>query len=127
MVVCLLSLSELRHLGVKESLEPACKRAELDFIQYPIIEMKAPENFETACELVQRLSDIVRSGRSVVIHCRGGVGRAGMVGACLLLKEGLVQNAKDAIAYVRKKRCKSAVESRSQEQFIAKFATSLSS
>ena len=42
-------------------------------------------------------------GTDVALHCRGGVGRAG------------------TLAAVRRLRCKRAVESRRQEQFVAAF------
>lgn len=58
----------------------------------------------------------------MIIHCRGGVGRAGLIASCLLLKLKMATSALDAITKVRKLRCRSAVESYSQEQFIAKYA-----
>jgi hypothetical protein len=39
--------------------------------------------------------------QSVVIHCRAGVGRAGMIAACVLLRLGAATSAGDAIAQVR--------------------------
>lgn len=63
-----------------------------------------------------------KRGEVIVLHCRGGVGRAGLVAACMLLHLHLSKSAKKAIERVRTLRCKSAVESYSQEQFVYKYA-----
>jgi protein tyrosine phosphatase len=76
----------------------------------------------------------------VLIHCRGGVGRAGTVAGCLLghycLKYPLtISNAfpkelseknvesivKNIFKHVRKVRCAQAIESRRQEEFIRNY------
>ena len=58
----------------------------------------------------------------MIIHCRGGVGRAGLIASCLLLQLNMASSPADAISKVRKLRCRAAVESYCQEQFIAKYA-----
>jgi len=45
-------------------------------------------------------------------HCRGGVGRAGTLAACLMLYLGLKRTKKGVIKTVRMLRDKRAVESR---------------
>jgi protein-tyrosine phosphatase len=44
------------------------------------------------------------SGRIVTMHCRGGVGRAAMIAACVALELELVKTAADAISLLRKRR-----------------------
>lgn len=66
-------------------------------------------------------------GEVMIIHCRGGVGRAGLIAACLLLQLKMASTAADAISKVRKLRCRTAVESYCQEQFIGKYANHLRS
>ena len=51
-------------------------------------------------------------GEAVMCHCRGGVGRAGTLAACLALKLGLRRTKKGSIKIVRLLRDKRAVESR---------------
>jgi cyclin-dependent kinase inhibitor 3 len=55
------------------------------------------------------------------VHCKGGVGRAGLVAACVLLATEAQSTAADAIAEVRRRRCKTAVETTRQEEFVAKY------
>jgi hypothetical protein len=74
------------------------------------------------------------------VHCRGGVGRAGTFAACYCMHRALSHSAQlpcpelaptgrhvdympaDAIAYVRKRRCARALESRKQEDFVSVYA-----
>jgi protein-tyrosine phosphatase len=58
--------------------------------------------FEPIVDLVLSL---LLSGASVLCHCRGGVGRAGLLASCVLLAAGASNLPCDAIALVRKRRC----------------------
>ena len=58
----------------------------------------------------------------LVFHCRGGVGRAGMMGACLALRLGLTPTSAAAVGWVRQRRCNRAVETAKQEEFIDRYA-----
>ncbi|MDH0187399.1 MULTISPECIES: cyclin-dependent kinase inhibitor 3 family protein [Stenotrophomonas] len=63
------------------------------------------------------LSRELRAGRKVVVHCKGGLGRAGTVASMLLLDTGTTQDGEDAIRMIRLAR-PGAVETREQEAFI---------
>ena len=121
-VVCLLSDAELRALGVGRDYAAQVKKAGLILLQLPIIEMFAPEDMREAMQVIEEIFCHLDRGSKCVLHCRGGVGRAGMLGGCLLIRMGICVGVKEAIDHVRRRRCKRAVESRSQEKFIANFA-----
>lgn len=120
-LICLLDLYELRSIGIHD-LPEACKTAGLDFVQYPIVEMAAPKDLESAVNLVQSVCNLYTSGGKIVFHCRGGVGRAGMLAACSCIELGVASTAKHAIQLVRKRRCPQAVESARQEKFVDAYA-----
>lgn len=124
-VVCLLSDAELRSLGVDRNYAKIVQSHGLQLLRLPIVEMFAPDSMALAQSVLNELLHLVEGGQSAVIHCRGGVGRAGMLGACLLLLLGEARSSLEAIALVRKRRCKTAVESRSQETFVHRFAETL--
>ncbi|AWN34390.1 ADP-ribosylglycohydrolase family protein [Methylobacterium radiodurans] len=63
-----------------------------------------------------RLRALVAAGNRVLVHCRGGLGRAGMVAARLLVEMGAGPEA--AIAAVRRARDPRAVETRAQEAWV---------
>jgi protein-tyrosine phosphatase len=54
--------------------------------------------------IVDRVLAHLLSGDSVLCHCRGGVGRAGLLACCLLLAAGICGSPRDAIVLVRKRR-----------------------
>jgi hypothetical protein len=60
-------------------LDPECK-----FIHAPIVDLFVPKSDSFEKLLMDLLQAIGEDGRCVYIHCWGGRGRAGLVGACLL-------------------------------------------
>ncbi len=61
------------------------------------------------------------AGAKVVVHCKGGLGRAGTVAAMLLLQTGAATDAADAISEVRRAR-PGAIETEQQEDFVKSWA-----
>lgn len=72
----------------------------LALINYPIIEMAPPDNFEAAVQTVEQIVQEIESGHVLAMHCRGGVGRAGMMAACVLARLGQASSAEEAIKQV---------------------------
>lgn len=74
------------------------------------------QRFEAAWPSVQRvLIETLREGRDIVVHCRGGLGRTGVVAARLLVEIGLSPD--QAILMVRSAR-PGAIETWAQEQYV---------
>ena len=80
----------------------------------------AVPGLEDARELVRWCREGVAAGGRVVITCMGGLGRSGTIAACYLVEQGL--SAPQAISAVRRARGPRAVETRSQEAFVAAYA-----
>ena len=95
----------------------------IDVMSYPggIVEMMAPSNLDVAHAFLQALVEHYEAGRGIVMHCRAGVGRAGMMGATFLLLTKQAATAEEAIAMVRLRRCAQAIESRQQERFVLQY------
>jgi ADP-ribosyl-[dinitrogen reductase] hydrolase len=95
--------------------------------RFPIVDGSAPrdEEMEAFLRLVRQIEQAAMSGEVVVIHCRGGLGRAGTVAASFLVMRG--HTATGAIAAVRAARSPAAVESIPQEAWIARVALALRS
>jgi protein-tyrosine phosphatase len=128
LVVCLLNQSELRSLGVVPAEYPeVALRLGVQFRQYPIIEMAAPGSIEELIGLLRDIDAVVTSGAGALVHCRGGIGRAGTIAACYLLYKGAVRTAKAAIEAVRRARDPRCVESRRQADFISSYVSYLAS
>eukprot|EP01065_Artemidia_motanka_P009054 TRINITY_DN14619_c0_g1_i2.p1 TRINITY_DN14619_c0_g1~~TRINITY_DN14619_c0_g1_i2.p1 ORF type:complete len:398 (+),score=65.31 TRINITY_DN14619_c0_g1_i2:63-1256(+) len=123
---CLLNDSELRTLGVPPKLyEQVAAKHGITLRRYPLVEMTPPasvQEFDGAC-MDPLYQTVFEDGGHVVVHCRGGVGRAGLVAACLLLRAGLVEtHGPAAVAAVRKLRDPRAVESQTQRAFVGRYA-----
>ena len=67
-----------------------------------------------------RLLTLLRAGGRVLVHCKGGLGRAGMVAARLLVELGATPA--DAIRAVRATRGADAIETPGQERWVARGA-----
>jgi ADP-ribosyl-[dinitrogen reductase] hydrolase len=119
LLVTLLERPEIDELG---SLARESRRAGLSWLHFPIPDMWFPSNMGKARKLVRRIVVALEHGDDVIVHCWGGLGRAGTIAATTLVARGLAPEP--AIAAVRAAR-EGAVQTSEQEQFVAKFADAL--
>ncbi len=100
-VVSLLTPDEEASLGLEnESVE--AKVHNMRFTAFPIEDRQVPSSPSDLAKALEGLDRELQHGRNVVVHCRQGVGRSGLVGACLLVNKGLdSQNAVDLISAAR--------------------------
>ena len=123
--MCLLNDYEIRSIGCDvKKYEQACINNEIELFKYPIIEMAPPEDIEKFHnDVVVKVLAQMAKGNNVLAHCRGGIGRAGLLACCIatILLGDEFKSAKDVIAYVRSKRDRRCVESRKQEDFVSKY------
>lgn len=68
-----------------------------------------------------KLTGSLLAGEKVIVHCKGGLGRAGTVASMLLLQAGGAVDGSDAISQVRAAR-PGAVETEEQENFVREWA-----
>jgi len=85
----------------------------------PITDGEAPDArlLEPWRYLGPQFAAALLSGSRIVVHCKGGLGRAGTVASMLLIETRCVSDGIDAIAKVRSVR-PGAVETVEQEEFI---------
>ena len=125
-IVCLLSRKEMKGEGVSlEEYSALCKANNIDFFHYEIKSMKAPadppERFNK--DLIEPIMKKLSKGESITVHCKNGVGRAGTVVSCLLIKLGFLGGqVPEIIAYIRKTRSPRCLQSLDQECFVEMFA-----
>jgi len=101
-------LSEAEHRGIQT-------------IHEPVMDLEPP-TLEQAKRVTEQALEVARAGKNVVIHCLGGRGRSGVIGACCYMALGF--DPVQALAMVRASR-EGAVESRSQEAFLHRFHSSM--
>lgn len=131
-LVTLLEDHELPMLKVEE-LGAAAKAAGLLWIRFPIrdVSTPTPEEADAFDVLIDGIVALSGAGLGVVIHCRGGKGRAGLVGACATFKalvasrsltgEGDPPTPADVVRLVRSTR-KGTIETTAQERYVFAFA-----
>jgi ADP-ribosyl-[dinitrogen reductase] hydrolase len=115
-VLTLVEDHELVSLKV-EGLGAAVARAHMDWLHAPIPDVGVPSTaFEAPwVETGEGLRDRLRAGFDILVHCKGGLGRAGMIAARLLVELGV--DAETAITRVRKAR-PGAIETSAQEAVV---------
>ena len=101
-IVCLLEEDELQELGLTQE-EALCKSNGITFISFPIQDYSVPESVSQTKEVCLELSQYLKHGKSVVIHCRQGIGRSSIIAAVVLTYTGLtLSDALEKISNVRK-------------------------
>jgi ADP-ribosyl-[dinitrogen reductase] hydrolase len=115
-VVTLIEEHEFELLGV-EGLPEAVRGAGMAWHHLPITDVSAPdERFEQAWPVLwPRLKGRLSAGERVLVHCRGGLGRAGTIAALMLVECG--ESPATAIARVREVR-PGAIETAAQERWV---------
>lgn len=117
-LVSLVEEEELTMLGIPSLVDRAEARG-IAVLRLPIPDGGIAER-SAAQQVVQAAVSLARSGRHVVFHCRGGLGRAGTLAACAIVQLGGTPD--DAIAAVRRAR-RGAIDNGRQERFVHDFAT----
>jgi protein-tyrosine phosphatase len=89
--------------------------------RFPIRDVSVPRPEEGAAfrALVDELHALLGAGQNATVHCRGGLGRTGLVAASVLVRAGVA--AADAMARVRLVR-PGAIETRAQERYVEAYA-----
>lgn len=123
MVLTLVTAAELSDLKV-EGLGQALRSRGMRWMHLPIEDFSVPtaqwENaWRAARDDVHAALD--RNGR-VLVHCKGGLGRAGMMAALLLIERGETPQA--AMRAVRAARSPDAIETAEQEMYLHRRARS---
>jgi len=117
-LACLIEKDEFDLLEIPDLLQRASAHG-LETEWFPIPDLGAPPILDGLAKLVDRILAAAAAGRTVVVHCRGGLGRAGLVAAACLVAVGHEPMA--AIAAVRSVR-PGAIETPVQERCVVEFA-----
>jgi protein-tyrosine phosphatase len=94
----------------------------IEFHSFPIPDRSVPAGFDIR-KFVSDLDSKLTQGKNVAIHCRQGIGRAGLIAAALLIEQGLGPG--EAIHRVSIARHIPIPETEEQKLWLESFAASL--
>ena len=118
LLVNLLEPHELEELRIA-ALPDRCRRHVLTHWQLPIPDGGVPADLPAAVGLVRGIVERINKGETVVVRCKGGLGRTGtLTGACCV---SLGRSPTEAITAVREAR-PGASENPAQERCVAAIA-----
>lgn len=118
-LVCLLQQDEMQRLRIPTLLD-AARALGLAVHHFPIRDGGVPPRSHAVAPLVRAILDHTRGGERVVVHCQGGLGRAGTIGGCYLRACGV--DADEALAILQRTRGPNCPENGAQRDFIRRFA-----
>jgi len=121
-VLSLLTRDEERDLDLRAEGSEA-KAQGIEFISFPIPDRQVPGSESKLAQTLEQLDGALSSGKNVVIHCRQGVGRSGLVATCLLVRKGMSPGA--AVESVSAARGVSVPETIEQRDWIDRHAVAL--
>lgn len=73
---------------------------------------------DQCCKILEELQFNLQNNRRTVIHCYGGLGRSGLIAACLLLQLSVTMTPNKAIEILREHRGSGAIQTVKVKYFI---------
>jgi protein-tyrosine phosphatase len=117
-LVGLIEDHEFRELDILALPETANDMA-IDYRRFPVPDFGTPEDVAGFYQLIDELVDELDAQKTIVVHCKGGLGRAGTLAASVLVRAGVLPEV--AITAVRGTR-PGAIENSAQESFVYELA-----
>jgi len=118
-VLSLLEPAEVTELelGAEPSL---CASHGIEFLSFPIPDRGVPTSITAFDTILAPLVKRLRAGASVGVHCRAGIGRAGLTAACILVRAGIPYPL--AFPAISRARRVKVPDTEQQESWVQKFA-----
>ena len=113
-IVCLIEAHEFPEMQIERLREQSVTRG-MHFIGFPIADVSIPPDVEPFFHLIVDICRRLAAGETVLIHCKGGLGRTGIVAAACLMLLGMP--AAEAVVLVRQVR-PGTIETPQQERFV---------
>jgi protein-tyrosine phosphatase len=118
-VVSMLEPAEIVELEIGS--EPGlCASRGIDYLSFPIPDRGVPPSVAAFDTFLAPVVKRLRNGVAVGVHCRAGIGRAGLTAACILVRAGIPYPLTFP-AISRARRVK-VPDTEQQESWVQKFA-----
>lgn len=117
-LVTLLEAQEMPQLQIADLLQEV-EQYRMRSLWFPIPDFGTPRSLPDFAQLVQGILTLAGQGETVVIHCKAGLGRSGLVAASCLVALGYPYD--EAFLQVRRVR-PGTIETPTQEAYVESFA-----
>ena len=118
-VVSLLTDDEAGSIGLSGEPE-AVRSAGMEFISLPIPDFGILDSFDDASETISQVVNDLEDGGTVVVHCRGGIGRSSTIAAASLTQINV--NPDDAMDRIADARGMKVPETPAQRMWVHGYA-----
>lgn len=119
-IVCLLEWSEMKTMNIIDYPKKV-KNTGITFYHLPVKDLDCPHDNDLKL-IVETILKYLLSGKNVLVHCKEGLGRSGVIVACCLCNFGF--SGDESINMVRKQR-KGAIQNTCQEKCVIKYGKSV--
>lgn len=86
-LVSMLTAEETNELGLRRESEE-CEAAAIKFVNLPILDRSVPSDKDNFLRTVEHLAEMVRTGRSLGVHCRASIGLSSVLAVSILVRLG---------------------------------------
>jgi protein-tyrosine phosphatase len=117
-LVSLLTREEMEELELADEAA-CCAAVGIESISFPFADRGVPASVSDALHLVRRLAALIAGGNAVAVHCRQGVGRSGLVTACVLASLG--DRPDTALERVARARGRPVPDTPEQRDWVLRF------
>jgi protein-tyrosine phosphatase len=117
-----LTPAEEQDLELEDEARAAQARG-MGFISLAIPDRQVPGSEAKLAAVLEKADFALSSGKNVVVHCRQGVGRTGLLAACLLVAKGM--QPESAVTSLSAARGVPVPETSEQRQWIDRYAAVL--
>jgi len=119
-VVSALTRYETEDMGLLEESQ-CCQNYGLEFFSFPIKDRSVPASFSEFDALLNSLTDRLRNGKAVGVHCRAGIGRSSLIVASALIRDGL--SVDSAFHAIQDARGCSVPDTAEQRQWVERYSS----
>src|ERR1700751_1970856 len=119
-VISALTPAETEEWGLRDESR-RCADNGLTFLPFPIEDRSVPTSLSEFDGLIDSVTDYLREGKAVVVHCWGGVGRSSMIAAFWLIRNGL--SADSALRVIEEARGRQVPDTAEQRQWVERYSS----
>lgn len=123
-VVSALTPAEEAELDLQNEAT-ACRKHGMHFVSFPIPDRGTPRTLSLLQRAMSFIKDDLKSGGSVLVHCRQGIGRAALIAASALAATG--EGPDRAFLRIERARGCPVPDTEEQREWVRRFAAGLRS